>query len=263
MKSLIITTVLFANSLAFASVPLDQQIGSVTVTEVTNKQVVPPTTPVPPTTTPTIPTTPPPTTPAPTPVPTPTTTVPTRPPMTPQERLDYTGKIIDQTKNLVALGESIYTLVQKGKPKNTTEYTPVTVTPKDPMTKEYVDPFDLEGFSVPEAKTFKIQIKNKVGKTVVNFVYKVVYSYGGSYNGAGKYITGVNIIPASVKTRFGWDFASSMKVTGIMNHGSKDSPIAGVMITIKYSANSWGSATERNDTVHITGDGKFRAYINN
>jgi hypothetical protein len=182
--------------------------------------------------------------------------------MTPQERLDYTGKIIDQTKNMVALGEAVYTLVQKGKPKNTTDYTPVTVVPKDPTTKEYVDPFDLEGFSMPVAKTFNITIKNGVGKAVVSFTYKVLYSYGGSYNGTGKYITGVNIIPASVKTKYGWDFNSSMKVTGIMNHGSKIDPVAGVMLTIKYSAQSWGSATERNDTVHITGDGKFQAYQN-
>jgi hypothetical protein len=177
------------------------------------------------------------------------------------ERVETTGNVIQAASNMVALGQAVYDLVQKGKPKTTTEYTPVSVVPKDPTTKEIIDPFELEGFSFPVEKSYQAKVVNGSGSEVVSFNYKVMYSHSGSYNGTGKYITGVNIIPGSIKVSYGWDFSSSMMVSGIMNHGTKADPVAGLMLTIKYKMGSWGSAFERNDTIHITGRGEIRNYM--
>jgi hypothetical protein len=68
--------------------------------------------------------------------------------------------------------------------------------------------------------------------------------------------------PVSVKTSYGWDFNATMKLNGIMNHGSKAQPVVGAMLSIKYSMNSWHTAFERNDTVHITGNGELKNYSN-
>jgi hypothetical protein len=174
--------------------------------------------------------------------------------------LDKTGKVISVARDMVALGESIYHLAQKGKPSNVTEYAPISVVPRDPMTKEYADPFDMENFSMPVEKNYTTIIKNGIGKEVVRFDYKIVYSYGGSHNGVGRYLTNVMIIPSSIKTSFGWDFNASMKLGGIMNHGTKAQPVAGVMVTVKYQMNSWSASFERNDTVHITGRGELKTY---
>ena len=178
----------------------------------------------------------------------------------PPDKFETTGKVIQTARDMVALGEAIYSLVQKGKPSNVTEYAPISVVPRDPMSKEYVDPFELEGFSMPVEKSYVAKVKNGSGKEVVNFSYKVLYSYGGSYNGAGKYLTNVIIIPGSIKTTFGWDFNATMKLSGIMNHGTKADPVAGVMVTVKYQMNSWSSAFERNDTIHITGNGELKTF---
>lgn len=185
-----------------------------------------------------------------------TTTTDTKP--TIGDRAETAGKVIQAARDMVALGEAIYDLVKKGKPSNVTEYAPISVVPRDPMTKEIADVFDLEGFSMPVEKNYVAKVKNGTGKEVVNFAYKVVYSYGGSYNGTGKYLTNVLIVPSSVKTTFGWDFNATMKLSGMMNHGTKADPVAGVMITIKYQMNSWSSAFERNDTIHITGRGEVK-----
>lgn len=180
-----------------------------------------------------------------------------------EPRRDYvedTRKVISVAKDIIALGEAVYELVRKGKPSNTTEYAPISVVPKDPTTKEYIDPFMLEGFSIPEEKSYSAVIKNGLGKEVVRFDYTLIYSYGGSYNGTGKYLTNVIIVPKSVKTTHGWDFTATMKLSGIMNHGTKDDPIAGVMVTMKYQMNSWSSAFERNDTIHISGRGEVKNF---
>jgi hypothetical protein len=175
------------------------------------------------------------------------------------DRVQRAGQIIAVAKDFVALGEQIYELVKKGKPTNTTEYAPVSVVPKDPTTKEIIDPFELEGFSMPVQKRYVTVMKSGLIEAV-RFEYMVMYSFGGSYNGVGKYITGAQIIPGAVKTTFGWDFNASMKVSGIMNHGTKAQPVAGLMLIVKYQMNSWSTAEERNDTFHITGRGELKSY---
>jgi hypothetical protein len=170
------------------------------------------------------------------------------------------GQIIAIAKDIVALGEAIYELVQKGKPKNVTEYAAISVIPKDPISKEAVDVFDMEGFSFPVERNYVARIKNGAGKVVIVFSYKVLFSYGGSYNGAGQYLTNVIIVPGSVTTTYGWDFNATMKLSGIMNHGTKANPVAGALVTLKYSMGSWATAIEKNDTIHVTGCGEIKHY---
>ncbi len=174
-------------------------------------------------------------------------------------RMNQVGMVIATAKDIVALGEAIYTLVQKGKPSNTTEFAPVSIVPKDPISKEIVDPFDMEYCSFPVEKKYRTQMKT-AGSVVVDFEYMVVYSYGCSYNGAGKFIQSAMVQPVRVKSTYGWDFNASMKLSGIMNHGTKAEPNVGAMLTIKYSMNSWRTAFEKNDTIHITGDGQLKTY---
>lgn len=176
------------------------------------------------------------------------------------DRIEKTGRVISVAKDMVALGEAIYELVKKGRPTNVTEFAAISVVPKDKETKQHVDPFELEGFSMPVERNFTAKITNGLGKEVVKFDYAIVYSYGGSWNGSGKYLTNVMIVPKNIRTTFGWDFNATMKLSGIMNHGSKADPVAGAMVTVKYQMNSWTAAFERNDTVHLTGNGELKNF---
>ena len=201
---------------------------------------------------------------------TPATPVPATPAPTFNDRVTQVGGVISVAKDVVALGEAIYALVEKGRPKITTEYAPISILPRDPTNsatdpalKYAVDPFDMEGFSFPVEKLITAKIKSPTGGAAVEFKYKVIYSYGGSYNGTGKYLTGINIIPASVKVGHGWTLNSTMKLTGMMNHGTRANPIVGAMITVKYSIGSMTQAFERNDTIYISGDGSMKAMIAN
>jgi hypothetical protein len=174
--------------------------------------------------------------------------------------LERTGKVIAIAKDMVALGQTIYDLVKKGRPTNTTSFAAISVVPKDPTTKEAISPFDLEGFSVPEERNFSAIVKNANDDVVVRFDYQLVYSFGGSYDGKGQYLTNVMIVPKSIQTSFGWDFSATMKLEGIMNHGSKANPIAGAIVSIKYQMNSWTKSFERNDTIHLTGAGQVKSF---
>lgn len=174
--------------------------------------------------------------------------------------VERAGKIISTARDMVALGESVYALLDKNRPKITTSYEPISIVPRDPMSKEIIDVFELEGFSMPVEKNFRARVKNMVGKEVAVFDYKLVYSYGGSYNGAGQYLTGILIIPVNISAQRGWTIDSNMKLTGLMNHGTRENPIVGAIITVKYSISSRGTAFERNDSFHITGDGAMKSF---
>lgn len=253
MKKILSLTALLVTSPIIAETPdsiLEHTIGSITIEEVYNTPFVPQ---LPSPTVPSIPgggIVPP----GPGPIPGPGRNNSER------STLDNTRQVIQTARDFIALGEAVYELVQKGKPKNITHYEAISVVPKDPTTGEYIDPFDMEGFGIPEERNFTARIKNGVGTEVVRFDYTLIFSYGGSYNGSGQYLTNVMIVPKYVKTSYGWDFNATMSLAGIMNHGSKTNPVAGAMVAIKYQMNSWRASFERNDTIHVTGKGQTRSY---
>lgn len=264
MKKILSLTALLITSSAFAEVNseqakaiLESSIGSITIEEVVTNDSIP-----------FIPTLPSPTIPSvgngpggtmvPPPVPS-TPGVPGVGSPIPSGQ-DRTRQVISTAKDFVALGEAVYELVKKGKPSNITKYEAISVVPKVSGTNEYVDPFDLEGFGIPEERNFTTSIKNGAGAEVVRFDYTLIYSYGGSYNGAGQYLSNVMIVPKFVKTTHGWDFTATMSLSGIMNHGSRANPVAGALVAIKYQMNNWRASFERNDTIHVTGKGQVRSY---
>lgn len=176
-----------------------------------------------------------------------------------QSPLDQAGQIIYMAQNVVALGEQVYTLVQRGKPSITTEYAPISIVPMDPLTKEIVNPFDMDNCAVPQQKKYRTVMKSGSSE-VVRFEYAVIFSAGCSYNGAGKYIQTLSIVPTKIKVGYGWDVTAQMKLSGLMNHGKRDNPNVGALITIKYTMKSWRTALEKNDTIHVTGAGVVKSY---
>lgn len=192
---------------------------------------------------------------------------PTTPPRTfPQnqnpnsKKNDKFGKVIGRAGEIVALGESVYELIKKGKSTiNTNDFTTINVVPLDPNTKNPVSLEDIEYSSQPVVKKYETKFKNSLGIVTASFKYQVVYSYGGSYDGKGKYLTNVSLVPTSTQIPWATNFNATMKVQKVGFRGSKDSPIAEVMLSIKYQYNSLG-AVERNHLIYISGDGTIRNY---
>ena len=172
--------------------------------------------------------------------------------------IEQTGKVISFAKDLVALGEDIYKLVIKGKPTNQTTYAPISVVPK--INGVAVDVLETESWKAPVKRTYEIIYENLYGMDVVTFRYSVIYSYGGSYEGKGAYLTGIQIIPESVRTLFGYDFTATMKLGGIQNQGTRVSPIAGATLLMEYTVSTVMVAQNQVDTFFITGAGDFKSY---
>lgn len=172
--------------------------------------------------------------------------------------VENSGKVIQVARDLVALGEDIYKLVVKGRPVNSTQYAPISVIPK--INNEPVDVMDTENWRLPVQKTFKISWQNLYGVEVVAFTFSVFYSYGGSYEGKGRYLTAVQIIPDKVTTLWGFDFTATMKLGGIQNNGSRANPVAAATVLLEYTVGNILNADNRVEKFHITGTGGFKKY---
>lgn len=167
------------------------------------------------------------------------------------------GEVIATANEIVALGERIYTLVDKGRPTNRLDYSPISILPK--VNGVVADILDTEGWRAPVKRSYRIAWKNLYGMEVVIFKYSVIYSYGGTYNGKGAYLTAAQIIPDYSSVSFGFNFAASMKLVGLQNHGTKSSPIAGAVIQLEYTVNNILQSDTYSDTFHITGQGSFKS----
>lgn len=166
------------------------------------------------------------------------------------------GKVISLGRELVALGEDIYRLVQKGKPVNKTSYAPISVVPR--TSDGYVDILDTEGWKMPTKATYQVTYQNLYGMDVVKFRYSVIFSYGGSYMGKGAYITAAQVVPESVETLFGFTFTATMKLSGIQNHGTKENPVAGAILAMEHTVETVMKASLETSSFHITGRGGFK-----
>ena len=169
------------------------------------------------------------------------------------------GDIIATAERIVALGESIYTLVQKGKPTSQTKYAPISVVPRDSVTKEPIHPFDLEDGLEPVRKKFVISKKNGLGNEVGRIDFLLHFTPGKSYEGKGQYITNASLIPLKANALYGWDISATMEVAGIDLKGKKENPLATATLALNYKLNS--VLTALNETVVIDIDGKGKVVV--
>jgi hypothetical protein len=165
-------------------------------------------------------------------------------------------QVISIARDLVALGEDVYELVIKGKPTNETKYEPISVLPR--INNEPASILDTEFWKAPVKRTFEASYKNYYNAEVVRFRYRVMYSYGGTYNGKGAYLTAVQIVPEFVKILYGFDFKATMKLAGIVNQGSRENPIAGATLLMEYTVVSFLDSRHVTESYFVNGKNQFR-----
>ncbi len=170
--------------------------------------------------------------------------------------IDQAGKVIGVAKDLVALGEDVYNLVIKGKPNVKTDYAPISVIPK--VNGEPADILETENWKMPKSVTYELVYENVYGMDVVTFRYSLIYSYGGSYNGKGQYLTAVQVIPEQVSVLFGYDFSAKMKLGGIANHGTRDNPLAAATIILEHEVRTVVKGSLSTAAFQVVGNGNYK-----
>lgn len=169
-------------------------------------------------------------------------------------RLATIGEVIKVTKDLIALGEEIYKIIDKGRPVVNLNSAPISVLPKDEKGSA-IEAFSLTNWKNPKTKKFIVEAKNYLGMTPVSFEFTVIFSYGGKHNGKGAFINGAQIVPTKADVAWGYSLDASFSVQQITNQGTSANPVAAAVLSMKYNISTILKDSTENALFFINGNG--------
>lgn len=162
----------------------------------------------------------------------------------------------DGIDGMMLYGRRIWNIITSGKPTNQASHiTPLSVIPNvngQPSTL-----YDMENWELPKRKKFKVNYKNLLGMSVVSFTYSVNYQAGGSYNGKGQWLTGINVDASEVSVMWGFGFNATSSLVGVTNMGTKEEPIAAATLKVSWELTSVLQSVKGSESFHITGDNRL------
>lgn len=119
---------------------------------------------------------------------------------------------------------------------------------------------ELAGWHAPEGTVYEVMAENVYGQTVVEIRYQVLRTYGGSFQGKGRYLTAVTVEPLLVDVAWGYRLSldASVPDSSVVNVGTHEDPVAGMMVRL-----GWSIVTPVQDSrgaydYFVQGDGAFR-----
>jgi hypothetical protein len=173
-----------------------------------------------------------------------------------KDPIEETGKIVDLIDKIIAVGKKVWDIVAAGKPVVQTDMDLVIrVLPRTELDGAAF--YEMENWGIPKFKDYEVVFKNAFGKSVVSFTYTVLYQAGGTFEGTGKYLTGVNVTATNVYVAWGFNFNAKSALVGISNHGSKGNPEAGATLQVKYTVENVLNHISATETVHVMGRGEI------
>ena len=115
----------------------------------------------------------------------------------------------------------------------------------------------MENWKGPAAHTYVIIKKNIFGNPIMRNTYTVAYNYGGQLNGRGAFIANATIIPSDVRVSYGWQLDAEAQIGQPVNVGSKDDPVAGIDLSIRWRVSNSFSLNQGTDAFFINGRGEI------
>ncbi|CAF0921099.1 unnamed protein product [Didymodactylos carnosus] len=129
------------------------------------------------------------------------------------------------------------------------------------LPSEIKSAFDCQKWAdEPFTKTFKIKFQNKLNMRIMELVYTVQFTYGGSFENKGQYLDRITIIPTHVYVAYGFKLDASINIPSINNVGTLEEPIAAAYVELKYRLTGMNSI-EKTESFFVKGNGQFK-YLN-
>lgn len=130
---------------------------------------------------------------------------------------------------VVRIGKELWKIIEDNKAVVEVESKSVSVLPVG------IECWDqLAMWKKPISKYFEVSYENYYGMKVINVVYRVSYTFAGSYKGRGKYLANVKIAPSNIDVFWGFKFSSTVSVPMAINMGTAQDPVAGVELNIHW-----------------------------
>jgi len=155
-----------------------------------------------------------------------------------------------QIDQIVNLGKKIWDLIKTGKPVVNVQVDVASGVPQG-----ITDWRSLDGWQTPRSRLVRMSYKNGFDMDVVDFTYRMVYTYGGSFDGRGKYLSQVSVVPANLQVAWGYEFDAKTSVPNLVNVGTKADPMAGMEVLVQWKIQTVFKHEQNTHALFVRGDG--------
>lgn len=164
--------------------------------------------------------------------------------------LEETEKALDQ---IISIGKKVWEIVKNGEPvlQIDGQSHQASVLPKSNLCW-----LDYENWSLPKSRIISYNVKNGWGVNVIKLKLKIVYTYGGSYNGKGKFLTNIKVSPQDVSVAWGFNLNATTFFNDGYNLGSKENPIAALETNTRIQISTPLQKNTVEKTIVVTGNGQ-------
>lgn len=170
-------------------------------------------------------------------------------------------EIVYTVDTLIAVGKKIYSVVDAGRPVVNTKFNNVSVLPKLDSGETVNAFYDMEGWSKPVHKKYKITFKNIYGIEVVSFLYGVSMQHGGTYQDSGAYVLAANIYPVNLNVLWGWNLDATVETVSIANTGTSGDPVASIQLRLDGKVSTPINENKFSHVFHLTGNGQINSNL--
>ena len=178
----------------------------------------------------------------------------TSPPLQLSQVLENVNQVIDTLDRIVNLAQRFWEIIEKNQP-----VVDISVNYANALPLGVQHWTQLQGWSKPKTVKYSFVAKNAYGVKVVKVVYQIHLTYGGNYQGRGKFLTGVTIEPISVETLWGYKVSLKAEVpdSTIANVGTHEDPIASMQVKLKWTIqHTFLKDSQQQAIYYVDGTGK-------
>lgn len=168
-------------------------------------------------------------------------------------KLSKINEIDAELDMIINIGKKVWKIIEDGKPVVNAQLNSASAMPDGVLNWK-----QLSGWKSPRSASYRVNYKNLFGMTVVDFTYRVLFSYGGQLNGSGKYVTGATIMPAGLDVAWGYSFSSSVEIPTVLNIGSVESPVGGIQMNINWLVGTVLKHSETRSSFFVDGLGNLK-----
>jgi hypothetical protein len=168
----------------------------------------------------------------------------------PQSSASLNGVSIE---TIINIGKQVWTIIEAGKPVSSFQQNSASAMPQGVT---YWN--QLAGWKPSQSKSYQISYENFYGFEVINYKYRLLFTYGGNLNGLGRYITNATVLPADISVAWGFTLNSQVSIPTVVNVGSMQNPIGGMQINVNWSISNPIMNKQQTVSFFIDGTGQVK-----
>lgn len=160
---------------------------------------------------------------------------------------------IDIINEIINIGERVWGIIEANQP-----VVDVSTTFANAYPRGVEHWTDMHSWQPPTATMYEFTAKNLLGMDAVKVRYQVIRMHGGKYKGRGNYLNHVTVEPLKVEVNWGMKFHLLAQIPSVMNVGTSEDPVAGMLATLKWQVNTVFKHSQGTSVYYVQGDGDYR-----